>query len=81
MDDDEITDKDVTRIGKLASRSFLNIEFFAYLGLGLLFALTALLGVAAPRSRSGAMCRRTSTQLHLFLPSTDCCSCSWSSKS
>ena len=47
MDDDEITDKDVTRIGKLASRSFLNIKFFAYLVLGLLLALTALLGVGS----------------------------------
>ena len=64
MDDDEIADKDVTRIGKLASRSFLKIEVFAYLVLGLLLALTALLGV-------GSAAVSTSTHLHLFLPSTD----------
>jgi uncharacterized membrane protein (DUF373 family) len=47
MDSDEIPDKDVTRIGRLASRSFLKIEVFAYLVLGLLLALTALLGVGS----------------------------------
>lgn len=47
MDDDEIADKDVTRIGKLASRAFLKIEVFAYLVLGLMLALTALLGVSS----------------------------------
>jgi uncharacterized membrane protein (DUF373 family) len=47
MDGDEITDNDVTRIGKLASRAFLKIEVFAYLVLGLLLALTALLGVGS----------------------------------
>jgi len=47
MDSDEIADKDVTRIGKLASRAFLKIEVFAYLVLGLLLALTALLGVGS----------------------------------
>ena len=47
MDGDEIADKDVTRIGKLASRAFLKIEVFAYLILGLLLALTALLGVGS----------------------------------
>jgi uncharacterized membrane protein (DUF373 family) len=47
MDGDEITDKDVTRIGKLASRVFLRIEVFAYLVLGLLLALTALLGIGS----------------------------------
>jgi uncharacterized membrane protein (DUF373 family) len=43
MDSDEIADKDVTRIGKLASAAFLKIEVFAYL----LLALTALLGVGS----------------------------------
>jgi uncharacterized membrane protein (DUF373 family) len=47
MAGDEIADKDVTRIGKLASRAFLKIEVFAYLVLGLLLALTALLGVGS----------------------------------
>ena len=47
MDDDQIADKDVIRIGKLASRAFLKTEFFAYLVLGLLLALTALLGVGS----------------------------------
>ena len=47
MDDDEIADKDVTRIGKLASRAFRKIEVFAYLVLGLLLALTALLEVGS----------------------------------
>lgn len=47
MDGDDIADKDVTRIGKLASRAFLKIEVFAYLVLGLLLALTALLGVSS----------------------------------
>ena len=47
MDGDEVTDKDVTRIGKLASRAFLRIEVFAYLVLGLLLALTALLGIGS----------------------------------
>jgi len=47
MDGDDIADKDVTRIGRLASRAFLKIEVFAYLVLGLLLALTALLGVSS----------------------------------
>ncbi len=47
MDGDELTDKDATRIGKLASRAFLRIEVFAYLVLGLLLALTALLGIGS----------------------------------
>ena len=47
MDGDELTDKDATRIGRLASRAFLRIEVFAYLVLGLLLALTALLGVGS----------------------------------
>jgi uncharacterized membrane protein (DUF373 family) len=47
MDGDETADKDVTRIGKLASRAFLKIEVFAYLVLGLLLALTAMLGVGS----------------------------------
>jgi uncharacterized membrane protein (DUF373 family) len=47
MDGDGTADKDVTRIGKLASRAFLKIEVFAYLVLGLLLALTAMLGVGS----------------------------------
>jgi uncharacterized membrane protein (DUF373 family) len=47
MDGDEVTDKDANRIGKLASRAFLRIEVFAYLVLGMLLALTALLGVGS----------------------------------
>jgi len=47
MDGDEPTDKDVTRIGKLASGAILRIEVFAYLVLGLLLALTALLGIGS----------------------------------
>jgi len=47
MDSDEVSDKDATRIGKLASRAFFRIEVFAYLVLGLLLALTALLGVGS----------------------------------
>ena len=47
MDGDEVADKDVTRIGKLASRAFLKVEVFAYLVLGLMLALTALLGVGS----------------------------------
>src|ERR1700684_3674042 len=47
MDGDEVSDKDATRIGKLASRTFLRIEVFAYLVLGLLLALTALLGIGS----------------------------------
>ena len=47
MDSDELPDKDVTRIGKMASRAFLRVEVFAYLILGLLLALTALLGVGS----------------------------------
>jgi uncharacterized membrane protein (DUF373 family) len=47
MDGDELTDKDATRIGKLASRAFRRIEVFAYLVLGLLLALTALLGIGS----------------------------------
>ncbi len=47
MDGDEVADKDVTRIGKMASAAFLKVEVFAYLVLGLLLALTALLGVGS----------------------------------
>ena len=43
--DEEVAEKDVARIGKLASGIFLKIEIFAYMALGLLLAVTALLGV------------------------------------
>jgi phosphate starvation-inducible membrane PsiE len=47
MDGDEVNDRDATRIGKMASRAFLRVEVFAYLVLGILLALTALLGVGS----------------------------------
>jgi len=47
MDGDEIADKDVTRIGRFASLSFLKIEIFAYMALGLVLALAALVGIGA----------------------------------
>ncbi len=45
MDSDEISDNDVTRVGALASQAFLKVEVFAYLVLGIVLALTALLGI------------------------------------
>ncbi len=47
MDDDDHADGGTTRIGALAARSFLQTEIFAYLVLGLLLALTALLGIGS----------------------------------
>lgn len=47
MSGHEFADKDVTRMGKLATRAFLRVEVFAYLVLGLLLALTALLGIVS----------------------------------
>jgi uncharacterized membrane protein (DUF373 family) len=47
MSGHEFADKDVTRMGKLATRAFLGVEVFAYLVLGLLLALTALLGIVS----------------------------------
>ena len=47
MSGHEFADKDVTRIGKVATRAFLRVEVFAYLVLGLLLALTALLGIVS----------------------------------
>ena len=45
MSDTEIDDKGLTRIGAFASHAFLKVETFAYMILGLLLALTALLGI------------------------------------
>ncbi len=45
MNSDENADGDGTGIGAAASRAFLKIEVFAYMALGLLLALTALLGI------------------------------------
>jgi uncharacterized membrane protein (DUF373 family) len=47
MDGDEAVDKNTARIGELASAGFLKVEVFAYLVLGLMLALTALLGVGS----------------------------------
>jgi len=45
--DDEVAEKDVARISTLASGVFLKIEIFTYVALGLMLAVTALLGVAS----------------------------------
>src|ERR1700754_1626570 len=45
MDSDEIPDKDATRVGAVARHAFLKIEVFAYLVLGIVLALTALLSI------------------------------------
>ena len=45
--DEEVAEKDVARIGKIAGAMFLKIETLAYLALGLLLAVTALLGVVS----------------------------------
>jgi uncharacterized membrane protein (DUF373 family) len=42
--DDERADRDVTRLGAMASRVFLNIEILAYIVLGLMLAVAAILG-------------------------------------
>jgi uncharacterized membrane protein (DUF373 family) len=47
MDGEGNPDRDETRIGVIAGRAFGRIEFFAYIVLGLLLALTALLGIAS----------------------------------
>src|ERR1700690_510947 len=44
MDGDEHADVNITRLGALAAKAFLKVEVFAYLILGILLALTALLG-------------------------------------
>ncbi len=46
MDSDENAGKDVTRSRALAGQAFVKIEMYAYVVLGLLLALTALLGIA-----------------------------------
>jgi uncharacterized membrane protein (DUF373 family) len=45
MDSPEIPTKDVTRLGALAGRAFLNIEIVAYVVLGLMLAIAVLVGV------------------------------------
>jgi uncharacterized membrane protein (DUF373 family) len=47
MESDEKADNDVTSIGALASQAFLKIEILAYMVLGLLLALTAMLGIGS----------------------------------
>ena len=47
MDIDRGTDSKATRTGALATAVFLNAEFFAYLVLGLLLALTTLLAIGS----------------------------------
>jgi uncharacterized membrane protein (DUF373 family) len=47
MDGDEAIDKETAFIIKLASNVFLKVEVFAYLVLGLLLALTAILGAGS----------------------------------
>jgi uncharacterized membrane protein (DUF373 family) len=47
MDGDEVADQDAARIGSLASGLFLKVEIFAYAALGVLLAITALLGVGS----------------------------------
>jgi uncharacterized membrane protein (DUF373 family) len=46
MDDTKIAEKDVTRMETFAAGAFLKVETFAYMVLGLLLALTALVGIA-----------------------------------
>jgi uncharacterized membrane protein (DUF373 family) len=41
----ETTDKTVSRLGATADRAFLKLEIFAYIILGLMLALAALLGI------------------------------------
>jgi uncharacterized membrane protein (DUF373 family) len=45
MEKDEHADVDVTRLGGLAGRAFLKVEVFAYMILGLLLAITAVIGI------------------------------------
>lgn len=45
--DGEIPDKDVTRLGRFAGGTFLNIEILAYIVLGLLLTGAALLGIVS----------------------------------
>ena len=45
--DEEVAEKEVAGISKLASGIFLKVEVFAYMALGLLLAVTALLGVGS----------------------------------
>lgn len=47
MEPHDITDRDATRLGAIASRSFLLVEIFAYIVLGLIIALTALVGIVS----------------------------------
>ena len=41
----EPTDKTISRIGAIADRAFLKLEIFAYIVLGVMLALAALLGI------------------------------------
>ena len=46
MEKDEHADVDTTRLGAFAGRVFLKIEVYAYMVLGILLGITAVLGVA-----------------------------------
>jgi hypothetical protein len=45
MDSDRIGDRKIKTLERLAAATFLKVETFAYMALGLLLALTALLGI------------------------------------
>ena len=45
MDQSEVADADVTRLGQIAGRTFLSIEMVAYMALGLMLALAVILGI------------------------------------
>jgi uncharacterized membrane protein (DUF373 family) len=47
MPRDEHADRDTTRIGALAGRVFLRIEIYAYIVLGALLAMAAVIGIAS----------------------------------
>jgi uncharacterized membrane protein (DUF373 family) len=46
MSESDHSDKETSRISQLATRGFLKIEVFAYIVLGAMLALTALIGIA-----------------------------------
>ena len=47
MERDEHADRDTTRIGSLAGRLFLRVEIYAYIVLGGLLALAAVIGIGS----------------------------------
>jgi uncharacterized membrane protein (DUF373 family) len=59
MDDEETTDRDITRLERLAGGTILRVETFAYMVLGLMLAIAALLGACgAAVSLWGAILER-----------------------